>query len=1247
MKPTLLRWILCCNKNVYLVLFCLIISLQLAAQTVTPGAIHQHSEYEHSHQLNPFFHWQEVNNSLADKLGITVEEATMFTRFLSLKNKLDYTDKELEKKILSAELNEGNALQYWLNKVQVYIDYYNKEHNSKAFTDFSREQQIRNQPYRPYTGGAECNNLDFSNGTTSGWQGTWNSTGAQDPANNYYGLNSTIGLNSSAVFNDINTVHQLCTSGMDRNVPINRVPPNHTYSLRLGNDSASHSSTGAYNHQTISNTFTVTAQNNTLVYWYAVIFDQSKGVAHLATEQPYLKIRMFVGTTEINCAHYDVNCTSAATIGGFKNQAPYSTYSPTLAYEAYYKDWTPVMIPLINYIGKNVTITFETSDCNAIRHFGYAYLTTDCAPYNLILSTPFPCSGGTATLTAPIGAATYLWTGPGIVGPNNTSSITISSAGHYNVSMTTLGSQGVNCTFELDTTIIATGSSPSASFTTSGNACLSVPTSFKNTSTGSPVSFNWTFGDGQSDKVNMNPVHTYSSPGTYTAMLFITNAGGCSDSVKHTIVVHPNPKAVFTSSTVCEGAATIFDNTSSSIAAPDKISSYNWDFGDMESIIGQNPQHNYAACGTYPVTLTILSDHNCSNTATNNVLVNCKPVIDFSATNNTCLSIPTTFTGTANPTPSLWNWDFGDGNKDLTNQNPVHTYDSSGTYTVTLIAVAPGGCADTAVHPITIYPKPVAKFTSTTPCEGTATSFDNSMCSIASPDNIVFYNWTFGDNKNFSGPNPKHTYSNCGTYVVNLVLVSDHNCTSTYSDTARVNCKPVADFSVPAVCLGNSTVFTALSSISNGTITNWCWDLDGNAATCELPNSPGPLPFTSPVSGTKNITLTITSSNTCMATVSHTLTIYPKPIANFSSLAVCAGSASVFKDQTIIASGVISNWNWNFNNSAIPNTTATSPVVVFPSVGQQLVQLQVTSDHGCVDDTTIAVNIYPNPVPVISVDDPDGCPVHHVNLFGNVTAASVDHANSIVKWQWDMENDGAFNYTHTPVPGSDTDTVDYNYENTDHLLPAHYSVSLTVTSDKGCVGKIITGDSYITVFPQPIAGFSIQPADIASPVYFIDEAIGANTYTWNFGDPFVKNQLLNTSTIANPSHTYEDETPYSYIVTQWVMNQYGCRDSISHPIEPLPFWTFYIPNAFTPNSDGNNEGFRGKGLNIHSYNLWIFDRWGNRIFYSDNLEESWNGTVQGKSSAEIVQQDVYVWKVKFKDVFNKSHERVGTVTIVK
>jgi gliding motility-associated-like protein len=125
----------------------------------------------------------------------------------------------------------------------------------------------------------------------------------------------------------------------------------------------------------------------------------------------------------------------------------------------------------------------------------------------------------------------------------------------------------------------------------------------------------------------------------------------------------------------------------------------------------------------------------------------------------------------------------------------------------------------------------------------------------------------------------------------------------------------------------------------------------------------------------------------------------------------------------------------------------------------------------------------------------------------------------------------------------------------------------------------------------------------------------------------------------------------TYVVTQIVVSQYGCVDSIKHVLETKDY-TFYIPNAITPNGDGKNEFFFGKGIGITQYEMWIFDRWGNLIFYCNvnGLPQSepcqWDGTVKGGSGI-IVQQDVYVWKVHLTNVFNNTYNYIGTVTVVK
>jgi gliding motility-associated-like protein len=175
-------------------------------------------------------------------------------------------------------------------------------------------------------------------------------------------------------------------------------------------------------------------------------------------------------------------------------------------------------------------------------------------------------------------------------------------------------------------------------------------------------------------------------------------------------------------------------------------------------------------------------------------------------------------------------------------------------------------------------------------------------------------------------------------------------------------------------------------------------------------------------------------------------------------------------------------------------------------------------------------------------------------------------------------------------------------------------------------------------------------------------------WMWNFGDGSPQD-----STNTDPAHSYSASVTnndfYNFTISLAVQNQYGCWDTISKTIEILPEYTFYIPNTFTPNGDGDNETFFGKCRGVKEYTIWLFDRWGNQVWtchYSgkntdwdkpgqDGLSSfcKWDGVVvsggldMGGNSRQLAQEDVYVWKVNLTDIFDKRHTYIGHVNIVR
>ena len=120
-----------------------------------------------------------------------------------------------------------------------------------------------------------------------------------------------------------------------------------------------------------------------------------------------------------------------------------------------------------------------------------------------------------------------------------------------------------------------------------------------------------------------------------------------------------------------------------------------------------------------------------------------------------------------------------------------------------------------------------------------------------------------------------------------------------------------------------------------------------------------------------------------------------------------------------------------------------------------------------------------------------------------------------------------------------------------------------------------------------------------------------------------------------------------YNVRLIVTTKYGCIDTAYHLYDVADDFVFYIPNAFTPNDDGINEIFipKGIGFDKNSYHMYIYDRWGNFIFYSDDPAKGWDG--RANHGVDIAQEDVFVWKIDLKDNSGRLHKYMGHVTIVK
>lgn len=459
--------------------------------------------------------------------------------------------------------------------------------------------------------------------------------------------------------------------------------------------------------------------------------------------------------------------------------------------------------------------------------------------------------------------------------------------------------------------------------------------------------------------------------------------------------------------------------------------------------------------------------------------------------------------------------------------------------------------------------------------------------------------------------------------LTNVMEGSTSACSQPLLDSVQViiNPLPVANFTANEICLFDTVVFTNTSAFSVGSIITWIWTFGDNSGTSSIENPT----YIYSGAGAFATTLIIGSDNGCMDTVVKNAIVHPLPLPAFNTTNVCNGDSTSFDGQsTIPFMDIIQGWNWDFgdgntSNQQIPNHLYTQP-------GVYNVQLTNTSSFGCIDSTSNNAEVYHLPQIIFALNDSVGCEP----LCVTFQDLSIIPVGSTTFASWNI-GDG------TPV--SSSSEFYHCYETSDSTQASNYDVTLTVASNNGCISTL-TKQNLITVYPKPEASFIVNPSvtTIINPiVQVLDNSIGATTWAWDFA-----NQT--TVSVYNPPPIVYSDTGH-YTINLLVTNQYGCMDTAQELVVVEPDFAFYVPNAFTPNDDGINDSFTGKGVFIKEYEMLIFDRWGELVYETNDINKPWDGRVNGGS--EMSKSDVYVYKITVFDIKSNQHTYQGTVTLVQ
>lgn len=808
------------------------------------------------------------------------------------------------------------------------------------------------------------------------------------------------------------------------------------------------------------------------------------------------------------------------------------------------------------------------------------------------------CAGGSTVLTAmpSVAGGTYSWTPGGQT--TQTISVNPTSTTNYSVTYTFSGCSGTG---------IGTVTVNSLPTVTVNSPTICAGQSATLTANGANT-YTWDSGS------TSNPLTV--SPPSNTNFTVTGSIAGCSNTAIAIVSIIPLPTVTVNSATICTGQ--------SATLTAGGATTYSWDNGSTANSLTVSPTSNtnYTVEGTTAA--------GCTNTAISMVTVNSLPTITVNSA-TICTGQTATLTASG---ASTYSWNTGAASASIT--------DSPGSATIYTVTGTTLDCSNTSTASIAISSNLVLSVNSPTICSGqTATLLATGATS---------YTWSNGA----TGASITVSPTSLTSYTLNG---SNGSCLGSTVTSVVVNPLPTITVTSPTFCAGQSTTLTAngattytwnTGSTSNPLIvsptldtnytvtgtTNGCTDsisylvnvvpsptlvvnspsicpgqtatLTANGANTYTWNT-GSTSNSFTISPTLTTTFTVTgTSGICSSTSTTNITVNSLPIVSAGSKTICEGNTA-----TLTAIGA-TTYSWDNGSTSNPLTVSPATTTIYTVTGD---------NSGCMASSSVTVTVIPSPTISFNSTLTAGCAPLCVPFSDLTTIVS----GTIISWDWTFEDS----------PGSNEQNPLHCFNNS-----GLYDISLTVTSSNGC-SKTSTTSDMINVFIKPKADFTtnLDITDILEPtIQFINVSTNATQYNWSFGD-------ISSSTDFSPSHTYNHEGAYT--TTLIATNTSGCKDTTIHEIIINDIFTFYAPNAFTPNQDNINDIFlpTGVGWNPDKYQLNIFDRWGKNCFSTKDPTIGWDG--KANNGTEPAQIGVYTWKIELKDVFDKKHKFIGSIIILR
>jgi large repetitive protein len=941
--------------------------------------------------------------------------------------------------------------------------------------------------------------------------------------------------------------------------------------------------------------------------------------------------------------------------------------------------------PANNYI---LAYTIGSGYCQVTDHL---MVTVHANPTATVPSTYQVCEGNSIAIQVVASGGlppyNYAWSDDNILSDDHIANPTATPVADQNITATVTDVRGCVANASTNLDVLAW---PQASFEIPATGCQNAAIAVVNTSQNAG-NYSWSFGNSEASLV-VNPSVDYNLPGFYQVQLTATNILGCSDQSVHSIEIIGMPTASFNMSAIegCSPFTPNIENTSSGAGL-----THQWLIGGSFSYVFEPSNLSFVTeevVNIQPISLT--TSNQCgSDTETIQVMVNPRPIAQF-ATNlsSQCSPVTTEYLNLSAGNATDYFWDLGDGqttnsNNPFTNvyvteeqsadfviqliatnacgsdstesivhvlpntvqigmepsvtsgctplfvnfnntttgannyyfdfdngefsiaQNPNFVFDTPGVYDVRMIA--DDGCSydtTTITLQITASPSLVIGSDISAGCPGSEIHFFSSTIG-----NITHIDWTFGDGATATEENPAHAFQNQSDYLISATAFDYNGCTA--GALHNIEIYPLPE---PVIALQNIEACSPWQVCpENNSINadNFHWD-SGSGLT-----SDDELPCFTFVNGTnspvqRTLSLTAVSPDGCSASTTLDIQVLPQPelVMALNEHESCLISQPVV---TQLVANAADEFQWYVNDLAASNEQ--SPVFGFDAVGNYEINVVVFNTFGCTNEATSLYEIHPLPAIDIMPEVMNGCPPLVVQ-FDNSTENGAT-------WAWTATN-GATSTDMYPT---------MTFETT-----GQYDVQLVATSSFGCQSVQVYED-LIEVYPTPFSNFSFEPNDeviYEVDVQFNNLSQGAVEYQWNFDDG-------NYSNIVSPMHEFPNGG--LYVVTLTAQNEFGCTDKhIAGVNIDNTFFTF-MPNAFTPDSDGINDSFGpvfSSTEEIKTYRFYVKNKWGEIIFETDDPQRKWNGNNKGQGY--YLHTDIFTWVIQLEFTnkqLNKTHE--GTVTLIR